>query len=77
VEDSGPGIADEHKQSIFELFDRGPGDRANVSGAGVGLAIVAQAATLHGGVTWVEDREGGGASFAVLLPLDAASSIRQ
>ena len=76
VEDGGPGIADEHKASIFELFDRGPSESSGVAGTGVGLAIVAQAAGLHGGDAWVEDRDGGGASFSVLLPIHARSSIR-
>jgi signal transduction histidine kinase len=37
-------------------------------GSGVGLALVAQFASLHDGRAWVEDRVGGGASFRVLLP---------
>ena len=37
-------------------------------GSGVGLALVAQIASLHDGQAWVEDRAGGGASFRVLLP---------
>jgi signal transduction histidine kinase len=76
VEDGGPGIADEHKASIFELFDRGPGESSEIAGTGVGLAIVAQAAGLHGGDAWVEDRDGGGASFSILLPLQAGNSLR-
>jgi two-component system sensor histidine kinase KdpD len=35
---------------------------------GVGLSIVANFARLHGGRAWVEDRQGGGASFRVFLP---------
>jgi signal transduction histidine kinase len=66
VDDSGPGIADEQKQRIFEPFVRGNGSVA--PGTGIGLALVAQFAALHGGRAWVEDRPGGGASFRVLLP---------
>ncbi|MDP9299538.1 MAG: ATP-binding protein, partial [Actinomycetota bacterium] len=36
---------------------------------GIGLALVARFAQLHGGRAWVEDRPGGGASFRVWLPL--------
>jgi signal transduction histidine kinase len=61
---------------VFEVFDRGPSDSSQVTGAGVGLAIVAQAAALHGGTVRVDDREGGGASFSVRLPLHPGSSIR-
>ena len=38
------------------------------TGVGVGLALVAQFAALHGGRAWVEDNPGGGASFRVLFP---------
>jgi two-component system, OmpR family, sensor kinase len=34
----------------------------------VGLALVRRFAELHGGRAWVEEREGGGASFRVYLP---------
>jgi signal transduction histidine kinase len=69
VDDSGPGIADEQKQQIFEPFVRGNGSPG--PGTGIGLALVAQFAALHGGKAWVEDRPGGGASFRVLFPLRA------
>lgn len=67
VEDEGPGVPDEHKLSIFEAFRRGPRSRAK-PGSGIGLSLVARFAELHGGRAWVEDREGGGASFHVHLP---------
>ena len=68
VEDAGPGIPAEQRESIFRPFQRGPGDTAYTLGSGVGLALVAQIASLHDGLAWVEDRAGGGASFRVLLP---------
>jgi signal transduction histidine kinase len=37
----------------------------------VGLFLVARFAELHGGRAWVEDREGGGASFRVFIPAGA------
>jgi signal transduction histidine kinase len=39
-----------------------------ILGLGIGLALVARFAELHGGRTWVEDRAGEGASFRILLP---------
>jgi len=36
--------------------------------ARVGLALVARFSELHGGRAWLEDRDGGGASFRVFLP---------
>jgi PAS domain S-box-containing protein len=70
VDDRGPGVPDDEKAAIFEAFARG--SRTEAAGVGVGLSLVAQFAALHGGRAWVEDREGGGASFRVLLPGDAA-----
>src|SRR5581483_11717316 len=68
VEDDGPGVPDDLKERIFEIFDRGRADSAAVPGTGIGLSLVAQFAALHGGCAWVEDRPGGGASFRVVLP---------
>jgi signal transduction histidine kinase len=66
VDDSGDGIPDTDKEEIFGLFVRRGAERA--PGTGVGLALVAQFVRLHDGAVWVEDREGGGASFRVRLP---------
>jgi signal transduction histidine kinase len=68
VDDEGPGIPDDVKESIFELFERGVDVSSYVSGTGIGLSLVSQFARLHGGRAWVEDNAAGGASFRVLLP---------
>ena len=68
VDDAGPGIPAEQRESIFRPFQRGPAGTTYAPGSGVGLALVAQIASLHDGQAWVEDRAGGGASFRVLLP---------
>jgi len=68
VDDAGPGIPVEQRESIFRPFQRGPAGATYAPGSGVGLALVAQIASLHNGQAWVEDRAGGGASFRVLLP---------
>jgi PAS domain S-box-containing protein len=68
VEDDGPGISDEHKATVFEIFNRGPKALSSAPGAGIGLSLVARFAEAHGGRAWVEDRPGGGASVRVLLP---------
>jgi two-component system sensor histidine kinase KdpD len=68
VEDEGPGIADEYKLEVFETFNRGPKMSSMTPGAGIGLALVARFAAIHGGRTWVEDAPGGGAAFHVLIP---------
>ena len=68
VEDHGPGVPDEFKEVIFETFNRGPNILSLTPGAGVGLALVARFAAVHGGRSWVQDSSGGGASFHVLFP---------
>jgi PAS domain S-box-containing protein len=61
VRDRGPGVATEHAERIFQLFQRAVG--REVEGTGAGLAIVRQVAERHGGRAWVQAREGGGAEF--------------
>jgi signal transduction histidine kinase len=68
VDDDGPGIPQEHRTAIFEIFDRGPKAMSNASGAGIGLALVGRLAALHGGQAWVETSPSGGASMRVLIP---------
>ena len=63
VRDRGPGIAPEHEERIFQLFQRAVG--REIEGTGAGLAIVRQIAERHGGSAWVEAREGGGSEFII------------
>lgn len=67
VEDAGPGVSDEMKRRVFDPFHQG-GAASHDPGMGLGLHLVAEVATLHGGRVWVEDREGGGAAFRLALP---------
>ncbi len=67
VTDSGPGIAAEHHQEIFEDFVRV--DR-NTSGMGLGLAIAKRLIQAHRGKIWVESESRTGSRFTFLLPMD-------
>lgn len=69
VEDEGDGIPDDMKGAIFEPFHRGEQVSTHSPGTGIGLSLVKRFAELHGGRAWVQDREGGGASFRVMLPV--------
>jgi PAS domain S-box-containing protein len=71
VEDEGHGVPEDVREAIFEPFRRGP-DAGGQPGSGIGLSLVARFAELHGGRAWVQEREGGGASFRVFLPDVAA-----
>ena len=68
VEDAGAGVPEELRTDIFKPFRQGPGVPAHSPGIGVGLALVARFAELHGGRAWLEERPGGGCSFKVFLP---------
>lgn len=61
VRDRGPGVAPDHAERIFQLFQRAVG--REIEGTGAGLAIVRQVAERHGGQAWVQAREGGGSEF--------------
>jgi PAS domain S-box-containing protein len=63
IEDGGPGIAEDERDRIFDLFySRRP------YGVGIGLAIVRQLVTNHGGRVEVDRSDLGGARFRVWLP---------
>jgi two-component system OmpR family sensor kinase len=71
VADSGPGVASENVDRIFEPFHRADPSRARATGgAGLGLAIVAAITHAHGGTVGVGHNEGGGACFWIRLPPD-------
>ena len=65
VSDSGPGIASEHHQEIFEDFVRV--DRSS-SGMGLGLAISKRLVQAHRGKIWVDSEIGRGCTVRFLLP---------
>ena len=70
VTDDGVGIAPEHHERIFKVFQslETPGTH---DGAGVGLSIVQRLVEARGGRVWVESEPGSGASFAFSVPDDA------
>jgi two-component system sensor histidine kinase CpxA len=69
VRDSGPGIADNHIDRIFEPFYRVDEARNRSSGGhGLGLAIAASAVRRHGGSISASNRQGGGLEVKVVLP---------
>ena len=68
VLDPGRGIAPEHHERIFEVFQSLAPRSDDRSGTGIGLAIVKKIAQSHGGRVWVDSRLGHGSIFHVTFP---------
>jgi two-component system, OmpR family, sensor histidine kinase MtrB len=70
VDDEGPGVPPQDRNIIFDRFVRGrsANARGDSDGTGLGLALVAQHVSAHGGRVFVTDRPGGGARFRVEIP---------
>jgi signal transduction histidine kinase len=66
VDDDGTGIPESERAAVFERFSRG--STASRSGSGLGLALVAQQAELHGGTAAMEASPLGGARLVLRLP---------
>lgn len=64
VRDHGPGIPEQEREHIFEIFYRGT-NKGEAKGSGVGLSIVYKIARNCGGRAWVEETHGGGCTFWV------------
>ena len=72
VRDTGPGIAPEHVERIFDRFFRIDQSRSReLGGTGLGLAIARLFAELQGGHITVETVPGAGSTFTVWLPAAA------
>ena len=63
VEDSGPGIPDEARDRVFDLFYT-----TRESGTGVGMTLVRQATEIHGGTVRIDTGSRGGTLVTVELP---------
>jgi two-component system sensor histidine kinase GlrK len=68
VWDTGPGIAAENLETIFEKFQQGKTNGASGNGTGLGLAIAKQIITSHGGQIWAENQAERGSTFFFVLP---------
>jgi signal transduction histidine kinase len=75
VEDTGPGIAQESLEHIFDAFVQlSSGPQRLTGGTGLGLAISKKIVELHGGRIWAESELGRGSKF--LFTLAAKAPIR-
>jgi signal transduction histidine kinase len=69
VTDTGPGIALEDRERIFEEFQQTDVGVQQSEGTGLGLALSKRLVELHGGRIWVESEAGHGSRFVFTLPL--------
>jgi signal transduction histidine kinase len=69
VQDSGPGIADEHRAHVFDRFYRVEKSRSRgEGGAGLGLSISRWAVEAHGGRIELDSNQGTGCTFRMWIP---------
>jgi len=68
VTDTGPGIAPDDQERIFEEFQQTDAGVEQREGTGLGLALSRRLVELHGGRIWVESELGHGSRFVFTLP---------
>lgn len=73
VADTGPGIAPEYQQEIFEEYFRLTSAGTRAEGHGLGLAIARRLVQAAGGKIWVESEPGSGSKFSFLCLLNPPS----
>jgi signal transduction histidine kinase len=70
VADTGPGIAPEDQEKIFQEFQQGDNSSTRKKGGtGLGLSIAKHIVEMHGGRIWVESTPGKGSTFWFTLPV--------
>src|SRR5262249_23023987 len=70
VQDWGIGIPRDELPNLFRRFYRAKNvEEQHISGMGIGLCVVKEIITLHGGTIAVDSSEGVGSTFSVRLPL--------
>ncbi|MFO7169263.1 MAG: ATP-binding protein [Chloroflexota bacterium] len=78
VIDRGIGVPEQDLPHLFSQFFRATNaQERNIGGIGLGLYVVHQIVTLHGGTVEVQSVEGQGSTFTVVLPLAEAHAAYQ
>jgi two-component system sensor histidine kinase GlrK len=69
VLDAGPGLAEDEREKVFDAFFRGRrAPHQRIKGSGLGLSIVKEYVSAHGGSVEARNADTGGACFRVNLP---------
>jgi two-component system sensor histidine kinase GlrK len=74
VADSGPGIPPEERRQVFDAFYTGKAPGGHVKGTGIGLSVVMEFVSAHGGQIEIVDGEWQGAHFRIRMPLRSSST---
>src|SRR5262249_57235422 len=70
VEDQGPGIPHDDRVRVWEPYVRLKRDvESATGGSGIGLSVVRELVSMHGGRTRAESAPGGGARLVIEFPL--------
>ena len=72
VADTGPGIARDDRERIFEEFQQAEAGIEQRDGTGLGLALSKRLVELHGGRIWAESELGKGSTFTFTLPAESS-----
>ena len=76
VTDTGPGLAPEDHERVFDEFQQTDAGVEQREGTGLGLALSKRLVELHGGRIWVDSQLGRGSTFVFTLPVEASSNGR-
>jgi len=77
VTDTGPGMAAEEQELLFEKFQQAQAGKMSLRGIGLGLALCRQFARLMGGEITLTSTLGVGSSFQVVVPVELAGGRDQ
>ena len=73
VVDTGPGVAVEDRERIFDSFQQGARHPEQTEGTGLGLTLSKRILELHGGTIWVDSETGQGSTFGFTLPAESSA----
>ena len=77
VVDTGPGIAEEEHEAIFQEYWQSNDARTRRAGTGLGLAITQRLVEMHGGRVELTSQIGRGSVFRIVLPVERSADSRR
>lgn len=73
-DDNGPGVPKNLRGYVFERFAQGLGDQTE--GSGLGLSVVQEIISIHGGTVTISSSESGGARVEIILPVPGLQPVQ-